>query len=195
MDSEESTKSNGLKTNKEEIWEIINRIHKNNLEKVRQENIKSKNKRKRKLSESSIDELVEKVVREASPELQNEHSANDPGAAEYSRWRDTEYDTYNSVSRRSVIQSIDIMEKVLSTKKKNNLLCLPSDYTKSYETLWASTPYITKYVRSCVLRHDWNSLNYLLLFLLKYNSFYTCYIKQVRVLFIKIISLFNLCIF
>lgn len=171
--SEDCKKNNA----KVDLDNILSKVQERNLEKIRQENIKYRNKRKRKISETSIDEIIKKVTDEVDENSPETSHNNDLGVKEYLKWKRSEYDTYNSVSRPGVLHSIDILEKALKKKKKRRTAaCISSTHMKS---LWSSSTYIIKYIRSCILRHDWKAISHLLLLLLNHNKHYTGYVKEV----------------
>ncbi|KAI4467964.1 thap domain [Holotrichia oblita] len=132
---------------KKDIAEIVDTVHKRHLEQIRKENIKARSKRKRKVSDSSLDEIIKKVADEAVYENLNDPPNEDVnGVKDYLKWKTSEYDTYNSINRRSVINSIDILEKAISDKKQypKKRWCISSDSVKSTEILWATSSYIIR---------------------------------------------------
>lgn len=171
---------------KKDIAKILDTAHKRHLEEIRKENIKARSKRKRKVSDSSLDEIIKKVADEVMCENLNDTPNEDiSGVDEYLKWKHSEYDTYNSIRRQSVINSIDILEQAIRDKKEcsKKRWCSGSDSVKSTDILWATSSYIMRYIRSCILRHDWKPLSYLLHFLLSHKKMYFGYIKEVSIYF------------
>ncbi|GJQ65953.1 hypothetical protein Trydic_g4051 [Trypoxylus dichotomus] len=162
------------------VQEVVDRLHEKHLEEIRKENMKARN-RKRKLSETSLDEIIKKVADEAACEHNMpEPPHNEKPMSDYLKWKQTEYDTYNSVNRQNVLRSIDVLEKALNKKNENGQshYCSSSDSVKSTEVLWSTSTFLIRYIKTCILNHNWKPVPQLLHYMLSHKKLYYGYIKE-----------------
>lgn len=111
------------------------------------------------------------------PRRISESSEESDVEEQYAEWRSQVFEKYNSIKKRSLINSIDTLKTVMKPKKYSHVNeCKKNSDCSS--SMWSTSAYILKHIRLCVLGHKWNLLRNLVLALTKHDKKYHCYLKE-----------------